>query len=360
MPDLQVTFLEAGQQSAAQVAAQIAGFLAQATQSIDLAIYDLHLTGAARATLLGALAERQRAGVQIRIAYDSGDKTANPALPATQGALPSTSQTASFLANTGLPSKAIASEMNLMHHKYFILDRGTAQAQVLMGSSNFTDASWSLQENNILTIPSPELATFYAQDFEELWITSDIQTTGLHDTGQAMLSYAGQPAPATVFFAPGQGQRIDAEVAHRLGQAQREITLAVVVLTSGHILGALHDLMQEGLPIDGIYDRTQMAGVFVQWQQVPQNGWKIPAFGDIVQYGHLAGKNSAPWTATSVHDFMHNKVIVVDDTVMTGSFNFSRNAQGNAENILMIESAALAAAYRAYIRHLVARYGPAA
>ena len=35
---------------------------------------------------------------------------------------------------------------------------------------------------------------------------------------------------------------------------------------------------------------------------------------------------------------MHNKIIVVDDTVITGSYNFSRNAQENAENILLIES----------------------
>jgi phosphatidylserine/phosphatidylglycerophosphate/cardiolipin synthase-like enzyme len=56
---------------------------------------------------------------------------------------------------------------------------------------------------------------------------------------------------------------------------------------------------------------------------------------------------------------MHNKVIVVDDTVITGSYNFSRNAECNAENILLIDSPTLAAAYRTYIRHLAERYGQA-
>ena len=42
---------------------------------------------------------------------------------------------------------------------------------------------------------------------------------------------------------------------------------------------------------------------------------------------------------------MHNKILVVDDTVITGSYNFSRSAQYNAENILFIESAALAQVY---------------
>ena len=49
---------------------------------------------------------------------------------------------------------------------------------------------------------------------------------------------------------------------------------------------------------------------------------------------------------------MHNKVLVIDDTVITGSYNFSRSAQFNAENILFIESAPLAEAYSAYIDHL--------
>jgi phosphatidylserine/phosphatidylglycerophosphate/cardiolipin synthase-like enzyme len=55
---------------------------------------------------------------------------------------------------------------------------------------------------------------------------------------------------------------------------------------------------------------------------------------------------------------MHNKVLVIDDTVITGSYNFSRSAQFNAENILFIESAALAEAYCAYIDHLKSKYGP--
>ena len=47
---------------------------------------------------------------------------------------------------------------------------------------------------------------------------------------------------------------------------------------------------------------------------------------------------------TGSHDFMHDKVLVIDDTVITGSCNFSRSAQFNAENILFIDSAALAGA----------------
>jgi phosphatidylserine/phosphatidylglycerophosphate/cardiolipin synthase-like enzyme len=53
---------------------------------------------------------------------------------------------------------------------------------------------------------------------------------------------------------------------------------------------------------------------------------------------------------------MHNKVLVIDDTVITGSYNFSRSAQFNAENILFLESPALSNTYSTYIDHLKAKY----
>jgi phosphatidylserine/phosphatidylglycerophosphate/cardiolipin synthase-like enzyme len=354
--DLQILFLEAGKQTAADVAGRLAAFLAQARQTIDIAIYDMHLTGAARDLVVNALHERRRAGVQIRLCYDSGDNCQGEDC---LGDEPETTLTSTFLADAGLNGKPIASQTHLMHQKYIILDAYTPQAQVWTGSSNFTDDSWTIQENNILIARSTPLANYYAQDFQELWSTADIQTTGAMDTGHVTLSYNGAPAPTTVSFSPGEGPWIDTEIAHRIGRARDSVTLAFAVLTSGHILGALGDLAQQGVPVDGVYDRTQMEGVFAQWAQNPHSGWKTPAFESLVRYGHLVGKITTPWTPASPHDFMHNKVIVVDDTVITGSYNFSRNAECNAENILLIDSPTLAAAYRTYIRRLAERYGQA-
>ena len=42
--------------------------------------------------------------------------------------------------------------------------------------------------------------------------------------------------------------------------------------------------------------------------------------------------------------------------VITGSYNFSRSAQFNAENILFIEIAQLAETYSSYIDHLKSKY----
>ena len=53
---------------------------------------------------------------------------------------------------------------------------------------------------------------------------------------------------------------------------------------------------------------------------------------------------------------MHNKVMVLDDVTITGSYNFSRHAQQNAENVVLIQSPALAETYRDYIQGLITKF----
>jgi phosphatidylserine/phosphatidylglycerophosphate/cardiolipin synthase-like enzyme len=159
-----------------------------------------------------------------------------------------------------------------------------------------------------------------------------------------------------VRFAPGQGTTIDREVAQRIRDARREVTVASAVLSSDNILDALADVAARGLPLSGIIDLTQMEGVVDRWRDTPTSAWKLDTFEALVKYGRLHGKHSGRAWPAGPHDYMHNKVIVVDDTVITGSYNYSVNAQANAENILFIESPALALAYRTYISRLVQRY----
>src|SRR5437868_15179502 len=96
-----------------------------------------------------------------------------------------------------------------------------------------------------------------------------------------------------------------------------------------------------------------MEGVFGQWRGSPAE-WKVAAFDRVA--GPLVGKRSTPYTPGGRHDFMHNKVVVADDAVVTGSYNLSHSATENAENVLVIEDEALAGEYSAYIDRLALRY----
>src|SRR5437660_7156424 len=158
-------------------------------------------------------------------------------------------------------------------------------------------------------------------------------------------------------FSPGCGLEIDSEIARKVRSAQRRVRICSLLINSGTLIAELGNLLRAGrVAVDGIYDRTQMADVYRQSQEVPSNRWKIGALQEIVARAGLVGKNSTPCTPTSTHDFMHNKVLVIDDAVITGSYNFSRSAEFNAENILLIDSAPLAETYSAYIDRLIQKY----
>ncbi len=368
-----VRFLCQGCQQAVDVAQQLAVFINQATQTLDIAIYSFYLGSATRDIVVSALAGRAAAGVAVRIAYDAATQQAQipgygmgtdpgqaqpeeiQALHVNPFAIAPPTNTADFVNSLGLPNKPIEGFRALMHDKYAVIDNGTPQAQIWTGSSNWTDDSWTLQESNIIVLRSQELAAYFTADFNDLWVDGNIASSGVMDSGDVALQYGGQPANVNISFAPNDGVEIDKNVARLVEQTQDRLTIAAVVLTSGTIINALQSLIRRGIAIDGIYDATQMEGVMHQWQMVPNNHWKIPAWQEIVQYGRLVGKHSTPYTPTSKHDFMHNKVLISDNTLVTGSYNFSRHAQSNAENVLTVGSQALAQTYRQYIYTLLQR-----
>lgn len=329
--------------------ARLAAFISAAKRSLDFAVYDMRLSDSLKTALVAALHERAAAGVQIRICFD-GDKPAQPETSA--GGDPAPSGTSAFVASLGYPFRRIGG-LKLMHNKFIVRDN----ASVWSGSTNMTDDAFTKMENNIVVIDSAPLAASYTQDFEQMWERENFENTGNIHTEPVPITFADQPGTVRVMFSPGTGYEIDTEIARRLHAAQRRVRICSLLLNSGTLIGELGNLLRAGrVRVDGIYDRTQMSDVYPQWQEVPSNRWKIPAVHDIVARAQLAGKNSTHYTPTGVHDFMHNKVLVIDDTVITGSYNFSRSAEFNAENILFLESSALAETYSAYIDRLIAKY----
>ena len=333
--------------------ARLTTFVRAARQSLDLAVYDMRFSDPLKASLSSALRERAEAGVQIRFCYD-GDKPPRPDVAAGQD--PAPAGTGAFVQSLGYPWRRIAG-MKLMHSKFVLRDRQS----VWTGSTNMTDDAFTLMENNIVEIDSSPLADYFAEDFEQLWEKENFDNTGDIQTVPVPLTFSDQPAEARVMFSPGCGLEIDSEIARRVRSAQRRVRICSLLLNSGTLVTELGNLLRAGrVKIDGIYDRTQMAEVYRQWQEVPQNRWKIGALTEIIDRTGLVGKNSTPYSPSGPHDFMHNKALVIDNTVITGSYNFSRSAQFNAENILFIDSAPLAETYSVYIDHLIQKYGPAA
>src|SRR6266852_1292496 len=105
--------------------------------------------------------------------------------------------------------KGITGYRALMHNKYIVRDAGTTYAAVCTGSSNYTNDSWGLQENNLVFLRSQELASYYARDFACLWSSGKISdSTGHGITGTVRVSNV----PITVAFTPGESPAIVKEI----------------------------------------------------------------------------------------------------------------------------------------------------
>ena len=248
-----------------------------------------------------------------------------------------------------VPFHPVSGDPDLMHHKYVVRDRSA----VWTGSTNWTTDSWTREENVIVRVLSPELAADYLEDFEVLWSTRQVAASGKFSA--AWIEMPG--IRMRPYFSPGRGQKMSHEIAHRISSATRRVRIASPVLTSGPVLGTLAELVATPrCDLGGIYDRTQMAEVQRQWSRSQLSTWKLEAFKSIAASGRFASKVTTPYSIGSVHDFMHAKMSVADDTVFVGSYNLSHSGEMNAENVLEIESPPLADLCAGYIDRIMDRY----
>ena len=248
-----------------------------------------------------------------------------------------------------MPTRGVAGVPDLMHDKIVVRDGNS----VWTGSTNWTDDSWSRQENVIVTVASQPIAYAYTLAFEQLWTTGQVKGSGKVDPRPEEVN----GAQVRGWFCPEHGEAVSHRVAKALGKAKERIRIASPVLTSGPILATLVEILNEHrCAVAGVIDDTQVDEVFHQWQTNGVSDWKIPLLRRVLEGGEFSGKASTKWTPESVHDFMHAKVVVADDTSFTGSFNFSRSGEQNAENVLEIREPAIAGRLAAYVDEIRARY----
>jgi phosphatidylserine/phosphatidylglycerophosphate/cardiolipin synthase-like enzyme len=342
---IELSTLTDGGQSPASVAREVADFVNKADQTLDLALYDVRVeTGSASLVLAALLAAHQR-GVAVRLLYNVDHPGPIPVPPPPE-TVPDALEALPF------PTRGVPGIPDLMHHKYAIRDR----LGVWTGSTNWTDDSWSRQENVIVRVDAPALARAYTLDFEHLWEGGSVGRAG-----------RVEPRPVDVdgatvrpWFCPGYGEELAHRIAKQLGRAKHRIRIASPVLTSGPILGTLVEVVREQrCDVAGVVDDTQVDEVFGQWRLNQVSAWKIPLLQAVLSDAPFSGKQSTPWSPDSLHDFMHAKVVVADEISFVGSFNLSRSGERNAEDVLEIDNGGVADRLAGFVDEVRARY-PAA
>jgi phosphatidylserine/phosphatidylglycerophosphate/cardiolipin synthase-like enzyme len=340
---IEVHPLHPGAQTAMNVATRVAAFLGEARESLDLALYDVRLPGEPGDLVAGALRDAIGRGVRVRVAYNADhDERIFPPPPRTEPGL---------IEQLPCDTRGVPGVPDLMHHKYVVRDRET----VWTGSTNWTADSWTIQENAVLIARSPELGAEFTQNFQELWQTGDVSDSGHRNPRQ--LEIEGRDVRA--WFTPGHGEELSHQIARAIGKARRRIRIASPVITAGPVLGTLAQVAAEArVDVRGVVDRTQMDGVVYQWRRNGRSAWKVPILASVFEHADFKGKVSVRWTPESIHDFMHAKVTVCDDTLFAGSFNLSRSGEQNAENVVELEDPELAELVAGFIDQVRERYEP--
>ncbi|MGL6279401.1 MAG: phospholipase D-like domain-containing protein, partial [Gaiella sp.] len=271
-----------GGQTAEQVADALIAMIGSTRSSLDLALYDIRVRGETEARGRAALEAAVERGVAVRLVYELEEEGRDP-LPAPPGTEPETIEAEPF------PTHGVSTRDGLMHHKYAVLD----ERRVWTGSLNWTEDSWSRQENVVVVIDSPELAHAYRLNLEELWHAETVE-----DTGRV------EPRPVDVggatvrpWFCPGHGEELAHRIAKHIGKAKRRVRIASPVLSSGPILGTLVEIVNERrCDVAGVVDDTQVDQVFWQWKSNGVSEWKIPLLHTVLTKAPFSGKESTRWS----------------------------------------------------------------
>lgn len=289
---------------AGSVEERLIQFINEAQTSIHIAGFEFSLTRVAE-----ALIAAKNRGVDVKWMADDKNGTQYDTQPG-RGQF-------SMLTGAGIEVKDDARSA-LMHNKFWIFDRQI----VWTGSTNATVNGVYKQNNNVLVIRSPEVAYIFEREFLEMW-NGQFGPRAPSTVGSQWAILDG--TPIQVLFSPE-----DKAMANLIALV-RDAEVSVRFLAFSFTDSALAQMMVEraraGVDVRGIFETFGSAGMSSELKTLWCAGLPVRQDGNA--------------------SFLHHKVIIVDDSiVVTGSLNFSANADGvNEENVVILDNAEIAALY---------------
>lgn len=280
----------------------------QAHLSVDIAAHQLNLW-----SIRDALLSSYRRGVNVRMVVES-DFMDDPEIYQ--------------LKEAGVPILGDRRE-SLMHNKFVVIDR----SEVWTGSLNFTTSDVYRNNNNLIRIRSTRLAENYTKEFNEMYEQDLFGDKTLAQTPYP--SFTVNSTQLEVYFSPDDGTA--AQIIRHIRSARESIHFLAFSFTSDEIAQAMLDKALEGVRVVGVFESSQVQS---------NTGGEF----DLL---HKAGLDVC---LDSNPRNMHHKVIIIDgQTVITGSYNFSSNAEKrNDENTLVIHNPAIAGLFMTEFERLFA------
>ena len=206
----------------------------------------------------------------------------------------------------------------LMHDKFIIFDNQT----VWTGATNITVAGIFENNNNALVIDSPRVAAIYEREFAEMW-AGKFGPTSPSTVNDQSATLDG--TPIQIYFA-SEDKVVDRLVPLIKG-AKSSIRFMAFSFTHDELGAAVLARAKAGVDVKGVFETRGSETESSQLRLLYCA--KVPVRQD--------GNPST----------FHHKVFVIDDKiVITGSLNFSRNAdESNDENVVVVTNSDIAAQF---------------
>ena len=357
-----------------------------ANSNIDLAVQELQLPEIAL-----ALAKRHRSGIKVRVILENQYSRSLSDLSSKEIADLDTRERDRYeqyfqlvdvngdgdltqqelksrdalviLRNAGIPiiddTEDGSKGSGLMHHKFMVIDGEI----VITGSANFTlsgihgDYSNSQTRgnvNNLLKITNSQVASLFTEEFNYMWGDgeggSEDSQFGINKLWRSPKTITWNNTKVTVQFSPTSKSQdwsnsTNGLIGKTLSKANSSIDLALFVFSEQKLADILEQKREAGVKIRALIDRgfafryysegLDMLGVALSNKckyEKANNPWDMP----IKDVG-IADLN--------IGDKLHHKFAVVDEnTIITGSQNWSNTANvNNDETVLVIENSTVAA-----------------
>lgn len=207
----------------------------------------------------------------------------------------------------------------LMHNKFWIFDGYL----VWTGSTNITKNGNFRNNNNVIVVESRRVAAMYEREFAEMFVdgqfgprspsTVELQSTNVNGT------------PIDVLFAPED--EVMSYLVPFVERAEKSIRFMAFSFTHDDLGAAVLDRASAGVDVMGIFEKR---GSETEYSELPNL--------------YCAG---LPVRQDGNPGILHHKVFIIDDDILiTGSFNFSNNAdESNDENVIIIQNAEIVGKY---------------
>lgn len=207
----------------------------------------------------------------------------------------------------------------LMHNKFWIFDGQI----VWTGSTNITERGIFDQDNNVVVIQSPELAAIYEREFQEMW-DGRFGPTSPSTLDQQIVTVDGS---RIVVVFTSEDPALENAIVPLVQSATQSIRFLTFSFTDYPLADAMSQRFKSGVDVAGVFE----------------------TFGSETEAAELRTLmcRRVPVKQDGNSGFLHHKVIVIDERiVITGSMNYSTNAEvNNDENVIIIDNSEIARLY---------------